>query len=203
MKTIVFASSNTGKIKEVSEILSPLGFDIIPQSEFNVPDIEETGATFIENAILKARNCAKYTNLPALSDDSGLCVDALTGAPGIYSARYAKDESISNIDKLLRELQPYENKGAHFVSILCLMRSQDDPEPVIAKGILKGKITLERRGDKGFGYDPVFYLTQYQKTLAEISAHEKNKISHRALALNALKEELEHFSFNNSNCINS
>ncbi|WP_119328036.1 XTP/dITP diphosphatase [Cysteiniphilum halobium] len=194
MKEIVFASSNKGKIKEVSDILSPLGFKVIPQTKFNVPDADETGLSFVENAILKARHCARVTKLPALADDSGLCVDALNGAPGIYSARFAGEHGNdeANINKLLDAMQDIANdkRQAHFQCVLALVMHEDDPMPVIAEGRINGSITYVRRGHNGFGYNPIFLLPEYQQTMAEIANDIKNSVSHRARALAKLKEKL-------------
>lgn len=184
MKKLVFASMNTGKVKEIQALLSPLGIDIVSQSEFDVPEIEETGLSFIENAILKARNAARHTGFAALADDSGLCVEALNGAPGIYSARFAgtaKDDD-ANISKLLSVLDGQHKRAAAFKCVLALVRTYDDPVPVICEGELCGRISRDRKGKHGFGYDPVFYPENHTKTLAEFSAQEKNKISHRACA---------------------
>lgn len=194
MKEIVFASSNKGKIKEVSEILSPLGFKVIPQTEFNVPDADETGLSFVENAILKARHCAQFTKLPALADDSGLCVDALKGAPGIYSARFSGEHGNdeANIDKLLHDMQNVtdDKRQAHFQCVLALVMHEHDPMPVIAEGRVDGSITHARHGSNGFGYNPIFLLPEYQQTMAEVSNEIKNSVSHRARALAKLKEKL-------------
>ena len=194
MTEIVLASSNIGKIREVSAILAPLKIDVIPQSHFNITDIEEIGLSFVENAILKARHCCQHTGLPALADDSGLQVSILHGAPGIYSARYAGDhgDSQANINKLLAELIEVksEQRDAYFACLMVLMQHPKDPVPFIAEGRLHGHIAQERSGNYGFGYDPIFYLNQYQKTLAEIAPDIKNKISHRANALKILQHQL-------------
>ncbi|WP_116963733.1 RdgB/HAM1 family non-canonical purine NTP pyrophosphatase [Fastidiosibacter lacustris] len=193
MKKIVFASSNKGKIKEVSEILNPLGIEVIPQTKFNIPDAKETGLSFVENAILKARHCSYYTKLPTLADDSGLCVDALNGAPGIYSARYAQHgNDKANIDKLLKEMQhiPDEKRKAHFQCVLVLVMHEYDPMPIIAEGRVDGFITCTPKGNNGFGYNPIFLLPAYHQTMAEVDNHIKNSISHRACALEKLKFKL-------------
>ena len=194
MIEIVLASSNLGKIREISAILEPLKVHVIPQSHFNIPDIEETGLSFVENATLKARHCCQHTGLPALADDSGLCVSILNGAPGIYSARYAGDhgDSQANINKLLTELIEVksEQRVAYFECMMVLMQHPKDPVPLLAEGRLHGHIAQQRSGDYGFGYDPIFYLRQYQKTLAEIAPEIKNRISHRANALEILKNQL-------------
>ena len=187
IKKIIFASSNKGKIKEVSEILSEFNIQVIPQSEFNIPDADETGLTFIENAILKARQCCKYTGLPAIADDSGLEIEFLNGEPGIYSARYAGEHSNSkkNIDKVLLKMNGIENRKAKFQCAIALLTHEKDPTPKIFTGSLNGNIIDELKGDNGFGYDPIFTVDS-NKTLAETSKEEKNKISHRAKALQKL-----------------
>ena len=194
MKKIVLASSNKGKIKEVSDILTPLGFEVIPQTQFKIPDADETGLSFIENAILKARHCAHYTKLPALADDSGLCVDALKGAPGIYSARFSGEHGNdeANIDRLLSEMQPIADgkRQAHFQCALALVMHENDPIPLVAEGRVDGSITRERRGNNGFGYNPIFLLPEYNQTMAEVDNDIKNSISHRAHALNQLTAKL-------------
>ncbi len=191
---IVFASSNKGKIKEVSEIFAKLGIKIRPQLDFNVPDIEETGLTFVENAILKARNCCENTGLPALADDSGLEVDALNGAPGIYSARYAgtNNDSQANIDLLLENLQdtPKHKRTARFQCFMVLMRHAKDPVPILAQGSWEGLILLSQQGTQGFGYDPIFYVPSEKCTAAELSADTKNKLSHRGKAFALLQRQI-------------
>lgn len=187
---LVLASSNAGKLAELRELLGA-GFDLHVQSEFGVVDAEETGLSFIENAILKARHAARETGLPALGDDSGLCVDALHGAPGLYSARYsgAHGNSEANIDKLLRELDGVadDERSARFVCVLALVRDADDPMPLIAEGVWHGRILRERRGTGGFGYDPVFHSPAHGCSAAELPADVKNRDSHRGLALAKLR----------------
>jgi XTP/dITP diphosphohydrolase len=187
---IVLATSNQGKLKELTAILQPFGVELIPQSEFNIPDADETGLTFIENALIKARHAAALSGLPALADDSGLAVDALHGAPGIYSARYAGNEKEpkQNIIKLCHELRdvPDEKRSATFHCVLAFLNSADDPVPLICHGTLTGKILHEPRGEHGFGYDPVFYVPSEEKSAAELTSQIKNKISHRAKALQQL-----------------
>ena len=194
MTDIVFASSNKGKIKEITEILMPFRINIIPQSHFNVPDIEETGLSFVENAILKARNCCKHTGLPSLADDSGLCVNVINGAPGIYSARYAGNNSSSkeNIDFLLKNISKFKGsqRSAYFKCIMVLLQSELDPTPVITEGSLHGQITESITGVNGFGYDPIFKPVNHTNTLAEITAEQKNLISHRFKALSLMKSKL-------------
>lgn len=200
-KKIVLASGNQGKLAEFSHYFTEVGFElsIVPQSDFAVPDVAETGSSFLENAILKARHAAKYTGLPALADDSGLSVPILGGAPGIYSARYAGAQGDSahkdaaNNQKLLNELALYRDAPipAYFVCALALVRHADDPLPIIAQGLWHGQILDAARGDGGFGYDPLFWLPELQKSSAELSKSEKNRISHRALALKGLASQLE------------
>jgi XTP/dITP diphosphohydrolase len=182
---IVLASGNTGKIKEIQSILK--GQLILPQSQFNVEEAEETGSTFVENAIIKARNAALHCDLPAISDDSGLVVDALNGAPGVISARYAGENASDqeNLIKLLLELKdiPTEQRKARFVCVIVFMRSATDPLPVIAQGVWEGEILSEAVGENGFGYDPVFWVPSQQKSSAELTPTIKNSISHRGKAL--------------------
>jgi XTP/dITP diphosphohydrolase len=200
---IVIASGNKGKIRELQSLLGAFNIETAPQSEFNVPDIEETGLTFIENAILKARNAAKLTGLPALADDSGLCVFALDNRPGIYSARYAgpgaKDTDL--IAKVLAEMKdvPDEQRGAAFHSVIAYLRHEADPDPIIAHGVWPGSIVHHAEGEHGFGYDPIFFVPEHNCTAAELDADVKNKISHRGRALAALQEQwtAEHSEENN------
>jgi XTP/dITP diphosphohydrolase len=191
---VVLASSNPGKIREFSEILKPFDIEIIPQSELGVKDADETGLSFVENALLKARHAAQITGLPALADDSGLAVDALSGAPGIYSARYAgeKANDQDNIDKLLKAMQdvPEQNRSASYHCLLVFMTHELDPTPIICDGKWSGKILREPRGTSGFGYDPIFFDVSENKTAAELSPEIKNKISHRGKALNYLLKSL-------------
>ena len=190
----VIASSNQGKLREIRELLGDTGIEIVTQGELGVADADETGLTFVENALLKARKASRETGLPALGDDSGLCVDALGGAPGLYSARYAGEHgnADANIDKLLHELRdvPDAQRTAHFYAVIVLLRHADDPQPVIAEGLWRGRVLHERRGDGGFGYDPVFLDVEQGKSAAELDKDFKNRISHRALALAALKRQL-------------
>jgi len=191
---LVLASSNAGKLVELRELLGD-GFDLHVQSEFGVADADETGLSFIENAILKARHAARATGLPALGDDSGLCVDALHGAPGLYSARYAgtHGNSEANIDKLLSELNGTDDaqRSARFVCVLALVRDADDPQPLIAEGVWPGRILRERRGSGGFGYDPVFFSPTHACSAAELPSEVKNRDSHRGLALAKLRNLLQ------------
>ena len=188
LQKIVLASGNPGKIREIQAILT--GHPIVLQSAFNVPEAEETGATFVENAILKARNAAQYCNLPALADDSGLVVDALNGAPGVISARYAGvgASDLDNLDKLLHELDgvPEKQRTARFICVMVLMEHADDPCPVIAQGVWEGKILDRAVGENGFGYDPVFWVPEQNCTSAQLPVAVKNSLSHRAQALKNL-----------------
>lgn len=190
---LVLATSNAGKLAELRDLLGA-DFDLHAQSEFGVDDADETGLTFVENAILKARHAAAATGLPALGDDSGLCVDALQGAPGLYSARYAgtHGDSEGNIDKLLSELAETNDaqRGARFVCVLALVRHANDPQPVIAEGVWHGRILHARQGGNGFGYDPVFYSPAHGCSAAELEPAIKNRDSHRGQALAALKRQL-------------
>lgn len=192
---LVLASGNRGKLVELRELLSDLDIDLHAQSEFDVSDADETGLTFVENAILKARHAARATGLPALGDDSGLCVDALDGAPGLYSARYAgvHGDAAANIEKLLRAMRdaPDEARTARFVCVLALLRHADDPQPLIAEGVWEGRILHAPRGDGGFGYDPVFFDPERGQGAAELDAAIKNRISHRGVALARLRGKLE------------
>ncbi|MCF6775384.1 RdgB/HAM1 family non-canonical purine NTP pyrophosphatase [Thiotrichales bacterium 19X7-9] len=194
MLKIVFASSNQGKIKEINQLFKPLNINVVSQREFNVPDAEETGLTFVENAILKARHCAQYTNLPVLADDSGLVIKYLHGAPGIYSARYSGEHGNSqkNIKRVLSELEGVEglNRQAYFHCSLVLMKHQKDPDPIITQGHWYGKILTQAQGNGGFGYDPIFYVPTHLMSAAELTSEVKNKISHRAQALEKLLEQV-------------
>jgi XTP/dITP diphosphohydrolase len=194
MKKIVLASGNKGKVREISQILTGLDLEVVPQTEFEVPEIPETGLTFVENAILKARNAAQHTGLPAIADDSGLEVDALKGAPGIYSARYAGEGAGSeqNIVKLLNAMDgvPEAERTARFQCVIVYMAHELDPTPVICQGTWEGRITTTQQGDSGFGYDPVFYVPTHSCTAAELNAEEKNRLSHRGQALQLLLQAL-------------
>ena len=188
---LVLASSNQGKLGELRELLGGDGIELIPQTALGVADADETAGTFVENALLKARNAALATGLPALGDDSGICVDALGGAPGLYSARYSgrHGDAQANIDKLLGALKdvPEAERGAQFYAVIVLLRHADDPQPVIAEGIWRGRILHEPRGAGGFGYDPVFFDPLHGQSAAEMASSLKNRISHRGLALAALR----------------
>jgi XTP/dITP diphosphohydrolase len=193
-RRLVLASGNAGKLAELRALLAGDGFDLVPQSELGVDDIEETGLTFVENALLKARHAARRTGLPALADDSGLCVDALGGAPGLYSARYAgtQGDARANIAKLLEALAdvPEERRTAHFHAVVVLLRHADDPQPIIAEGRWPGRILHAPRGGRGFGYDPVFLDPVHAASAAELDPVLKNRISHRGQALAVLRARL-------------
>ena len=189
---LVLASNNAGKLKEFAELLVPIGFELHPQGEFNVPEAEEPFGTFVENALAKARHAARLTGLPALADDSGVCVNALGGAPGVYSARYAgapKSDARNN-EKLIADLAQHEDKSAYYYCVLVYVRHADDPQPVIADGVWRGQIIDTPRGDGGFVYDPYFLLPAFGRTAAELASGEKNAISHRGQALRALVDKL-------------
>jgi XTP/dITP diphosphohydrolase len=191
-KKIVLASNNQGKLKEFFQILSPLGIDLHSQSEFSVPEAEEPFSTFVENALTKARHASRLTGLPALADDSGICVNALHGAPGVLSARFAGEpkSDVRNNQKLVSEIKNQTDKSAYYYCVLVLVRSENDPQPIIADGIWQGEIISEARGNNGFGYDPHFLIPHLNKTVAELLPSEKNQISHRAQALRVLFEKL-------------
>lgn len=192
MSTIVLATGNKGKVKELSELLSASNVSIVPQSEFDVPDVPETGTTFVENAIIKARHASKITGLPAIADDSGLEVDALNGAPGVISARYSgiNATDASNNTKLLEELTGIapDKRTARFHCVLVYMRHSDDPTPIICHGVWDGSILEKPQGEQGFGYDPLFWVEQYQQSSAELAREIKNQLSHRGKALAKLVE---------------
>jgi XTP/dITP diphosphohydrolase len=191
---LVLASSNAGKLRELRELLDGNGIELIAQGDLGVGDADETASTFVENALLKARHAARATGLPALGDDSGLCVDALGGAPGLYSARYAghHGDAAANIIKLLDALKdvPPPRRTAHFYAVIVLLRHPDDPQPVIAEGTWSGQILDAPRGTGGFGYDPVFFDPEHGAAAAELDPVLKNGISHRGRALAALRERL-------------
>lgn len=193
-RRLVLASGNAGKLVELRELLGDAGLQLHAQSEFGVRDVDETGLTFVENALLKARHAARETGLPSLGDDSGLCVDALGGAPGLYSARYAgaHGDAQANIAKLLDALRdvPDDARTAHFHAVVVLLRTPDDPQPIIAEGRWPGRILRAPRGDGGFGYDPVFLDMQLNASAAELDPATKHARSHRGLALAALRARL-------------
>lgn len=191
---IILATSNNGKLIEIQQALSNADFAIQKQTDLNVPDAEETGLTFIENAIIKARNACEHTNLPSLADDSGMVVDELNGEPGIYSARYAGEHGdfAKNIEKVLKLMQdiPQEKRSARFVSVMAFMRHANDPMPIITQGVWEGSILYEKQGDKGFGYDPIFWIPTHQCSAAELTLEEKNSMSHRGQALEKMLQLL-------------
>jgi XTP/dITP diphosphohydrolase len=191
---LVLASSNAGKLEELRHLLADTDIELIAQSDLGVTDADETATTFVENALIKARHASRLTGLPALADDSGICVDALNGAPGLYSARYAGEHGNAgrNIDKLLDALRdvPDAQRDAHFYCVLVLLHHADDPQPLIVEGEWRGRILHERRGTGGHGYDPVFLDPQLGRSAAELEVALKNRISHRGRALAALRERL-------------
>jgi XTP/dITP diphosphohydrolase len=193
MQKLVIASNNPGKLREIGAILQPMDFEVLPQSVFNIPEAEEPYCTFIENCLAKARHASRHSGLPALADDSGICVDALNGAPGVYSAHFAgfpKSDQRNN-EKLIEALQGQANRKAHYYCIMVLVRHPEDPQPLIAEGAMHGEIIDTPRGDGGFGYDPYFLLPEYGQTGAEISMELKNRISHRGKALAMLVEKIK------------
>ncbi|MFZ6772273.1 RdgB/HAM1 family non-canonical purine NTP pyrophosphatase [Undibacterium sp. SXout7W] len=192
-RKIVLASNNQGKLKEFFQILAPLDIELVAQSAFNIPDAEEPYPSFVENALTKARHASRLTGLPALADDSGICVNALGGAPGVLSARYAgaPKSDLRNNQKLVADLAGYADKSAYYYCVLVYVRSEHDPQPVIADGIWSGEILDTPRGENGFGYDPHFWIASAGKTVAELSSEQKNQLSHRGQALKVLVEKLK------------
>jgi len=193
IKKIVLASGNAGKVREINKLFAASGIEIVPQSDFNVPDVPETGTTFVENAIIKARHAAQCTGLPAIADDSGIEVDALDARPGVYSARYAGDNAsdTDNNNKMLEELQgvPDEERTARYQCLLVFMRSHTDPVPIITQGSWEGRILHAPEGDGGFGYDPIFYIPSQNCSGGNLPLEIKNTMSHRAIALHAMLDE--------------
>jgi XTP/dITP diphosphohydrolase len=189
---LIRASTNAGKLKEFAQLLGPIGFELHPQGEFDVPEAEEPFGTFVENALQKARHAARLTGLPALADDSGVCVNALGGAPGVVSARFAGEpkSDARNNAKLIADLAAHADKSAYYYCVLVYVRHADDPQPVIADGSWHGEIIATPRGAGGFGYDPHFLLPALGRTAAELAASEKNAVSHRSQALRALVAKL-------------
>ncbi|WKV49849.1 MULTISPECIES: XTP/dITP diphosphatase [Dickeya] len=196
MQNVVLATGNAGKVRELAGLLADFGLDVVAQTTLGVESAEETGLTFIENAILKARHAARETGLPAIADDSGLAVNALGGAPGIYSARYAGEDASDrqNLDKLLAALDNVadEQRQASFHCVLVYLRHADDPTPLVCHGSWQGVIARAPAGEGGFGYDPVFFVPSVGKTAAELSREEKNALSHRGQALRQLLDALRH-----------
>ncbi len=194
MSTVVLATGNQGKVKELSSLLAQHTIEIVPQSDFNVPEVPETGTTFVENAIIKARHAAKITGLPAIADDSGLEVDALNGEPGVYSARYAGENATDsdNTNKLLKALLnvPTAERSARFHCVLVYMEHANDPTPIICHGVWEGSIITEKLGEQGFGYDPIFWQEDHKMTSAQLPRELKNQLSHRGKALAILVKEL-------------
>lgn len=193
MKQIVLASGNPGKLREFGQLLATFDYEVLPQSAFNVPEADEPHCTFVENALAKARHAAQLTGLPALADDSGLCISALGGAPGVYSARYAGEPKSDerNNQKMVAALQGQSDRRAHYVAVLLFVRHAEDPQPIVVEGEWHGEIIDTPRGAGGFGYDPYFLVPDLKQTAAEISAEEKNKRSHRGKALALLIERLK------------
>lgn len=193
MQKIVIASGNAGKLREIRRILEPLDFNVVPQSDYAVPECPEPHVTFVENCLAKARHASLHAGLPALADDSGICVDALGGAPGVYSARYAGEPKSDqrNNEKLIDVLKNETNRRAHYYCVMVMVRHPDDPEPLIAEGRWHGEIIDTPRGENGFGYDPYFLLPEFGKTGAELAHEEKDGISHRGQALRMLVEKLK------------
>lgn len=192
-KKLVMASNNAGKLREFGSLLAPMGLEVVPQSALGIPEAEEPHVTFLENALAKARHAARLSGLPALADDSGLCVDALGGAPGIYSARYAGEpkSDARNNEKLLQALANDAQRRARFVCVLALVRHADDPQPIVAEGEWEGEILSAPRGVEGFGYDPLFFVPLQGMTAAELSHDDKNQLSHRGQAMRQLAKKLE------------
>lgn len=193
MQRLVLASNNAKKLKELTELLVPLGITLVPQAELGVSEAEEPHCTFVENALEKARHAARLTGLPALADDSGICVDAFGGAPGVLSARFAGEPKSDerNNEKLLADLLGQESRKAHYYCVLVFVRSADDPQPIIAEGEWHGEILTVPQGEGGFGYDPLFLIPELGRSVAEISSEEKHRRSHRGQAMARLVERLQ------------
>ena len=193
IERLVLASNNAGKLRELSAMLAPLGIEVVTQGSLGVSEAEEPHPTFVENALAKARHAARETGLPALADDSGLCVTALGGKPGVLSARYAGEpkSDLANNAKLIADLHGVDDRRAHFYSVIVLVRSADDPQPLIADGEWHGEIIAEARGDGGFGYDPHFFVPSLEQTAAELAPELKNTLSHRAAAMRHLLYRLK------------
>ena len=194
MQKLVLASNNPGKLREFQFLLQPLGIEVLTQAQLGIDEAEEPHVTFIENALAKARHVSRLSGLPALADDSGICVTALGGAPGVFSARYAGDNPKSderNNEKLLQDMQGVADRRAHYYCVLVLLHHADDPQPLIAEGEWHGEIAHEEQGDGGFGYDPLFWLPEFGKTSAQLEREQKHAISHRGKALRVLLEQLK------------
>ena len=195
MEKLVLASGNKKKLAELQGLLSPLNIEVVPQSEFDVPEADETGTTFVENAIIKARNACKHTGLPAIADDSGIEIDALRGAPGVFSARFAgvgaTDAKNNNLMVELLSDIPDVNRVARYVAVLALMEHEDDATPILCQGTWDGEIVLEPQGEQGFGYDPHFFVPEKGCTAAQLDPQEKNALSHRGKAMAALLTQLK------------
>ena len=193
IERLVLASNNAGKLRELSAMLAPLGIEVVTQGSLGVSEAEEPHPTFVENALAKARHAARETGLPALADDSGLCVTALGGKPGVLSARYAGEpkSDLANNAKLIADLHGIDDRRAHFYSVIVLVRSADDPQPLIADGEWHGEIIEQARGDGGFGYDPHFFVPSLEQTAAELAPELKNTLSHRAAAMRHLLDRLK------------
>ncbi len=191
-QSLVLASNNAGKLAEFAQLLAPLGFAIKSQRELDIPEAEEPFGTFVENALAKARHASQLSGLPALADDSGICVPALDGAPGVHSARYAGEprSDAANNAKLVSDIAAHADKSAYYYCVLVMVRHAEDPQPIIADGVWHGQLIEQPRGQGGFGYDPYFFLPTLDKTAAELSAEEKNRLSHRGQALRALINKL-------------
>jgi XTP/dITP diphosphohydrolase len=190
---LILASNNAGKLKEFNSLLSAVGFSVHAQGEYDVPEADEPFHTFVENALQKARHASRLTGLPALADDSGVCVNALDGAPGVYSARFAGEpkSDARNNEKMIADLAAHADKSAYYYCVLVFVRHADDPQPVIADGRWNGEMIATPRGNGGFGYDPHFYIPSLGKCAAELTSEEKNAMSHRGQALRALVEKLK------------
>lgn len=194
MKKLILASNNPGKLREFQMMLAPLGIEVLTQTQLGISEAEEPHCTFVENALAKARHASRESGLPALADDSGICVDALGGAPGVLSARYAGEpkSDARNNEKLLQVMQDITDRRAHYYCVLVLVRHAEDPQPVIAEGEWHGEIAREERGAGGFGYDPLFWLPELGRMSAELAHDEKAQLSHRARALKILMQRLCH-----------
>jgi XTP/dITP diphosphohydrolase len=193
MKQLVLASNNPGKLREFAQLLATIDFEVLPQAQFNVPEAEEPHVTFVENALAKARHAARLTGLPALADDSGICITALGGAPGVWSARFAGEPKSDerNNQKMIADLQGQADRRAHYVCVLVFVRHADDPQPVIAEGEWHGEIVDTPQGENGFGYDPYFFVREKGCTVAQMAAADKNAMSHRGKALRQLIAQLQ------------